>query len=403
MSYWRKQKDQSHNQMGYRRSSSYNRKPPLDNCHSTVPPWEKKFCAKVGDVPWGRLLESQRYMYLHENVVNWDDSAGKEAFHDAKNRFWADMNGLDCNISLPNPDIYIDDVDWNSSVEPELLLDLERDAIDDEVRDREVVILDCSLLMNQSFSCTGWGDLEEATPKPCDMNQPFTPTGWGDLEEATPKPFDMNQPFTPTGWGDLEEATPKPCDMNQPFTPTGWGDLEEATPKPCDMNQPFTPTGWGDLEEATPKPYDMNQSFTPTGWGDAEESAPKPSDLNQPFPATGWGDAEEEKLKPSNPVSDAQGWERNLRENNEVGSWGQYRYDSCGWNKRSHYGGNRNRGTWEGYNRKRENMTWSRTPAYHGNEYQTNRGWRRNNRGRGRGNFAHHDSYAEKVPAATPW
>ncbi|OIV92301.1 hypothetical protein TanjilG_10511 [Lupinus angustifolius] len=337
MSQWRKQQDQSHHQMGYWRSSSYNKKPPLDNWHSAVPSWEKKFCATVGAVPWRKLLESQKYMYLHENVVNWDDSAGKEAFDNAKSRFWADINGLHCNISLPDPDVYIDDVDWNSSVEPELFLDLERDAIDAEVRDQEVVILDSSLLMDQSFSCTGWGD------------------------------------------------------------------IEEATPKPYDMDQPFTPTGWGDAEESTPKPYDMNQSITPTGWGDAEEAAQNPSDLNQPFTPTGWGDAEEEKPKPSDPVSAAEGWERNLRENNEVGSWGQYRYDSCGWNKRSHYGGNRNSGTWDGYNRKRENMTWSRTPAYHGNEYQMNRGGRRNNRGRGRGNFVHHDSYVEKVPAATPW
>ncbi|KAK7244493.1 hypothetical protein RIF29_39316 [Crotalaria pallida] len=304
-------------------SSSYNRKPPLENWHSTVPSWEKKFCASVGAIPWRKLLESQKYMYLHENVLKWNDSAGKEAFDNAKRRFWADFNGLPCDISSPDPNIYIDDVDWNSSIDPELLLDLERDATvpNDEGRDEEVVILD-SLLMDQSFSCTGWGDAEAATPKPYDMNQTFTPTGWGDAEATTPK-------------------------------------------------------------------HDLNQTFSPTGWGDAEEKRPKP-----------YG-----------PVSAAQGWGQNLHENNGVSSWGQYRAadeqnwqnDSWGWNQRSHYGGNRNWGTWDGYyNRKRENMTWSRTPPYHGNEYQMNRG-RRNNRGRGRGNFAHHSPYVDKVPAPPAW
>lgn len=292
--------------MGHWRSSSYNRKPPLDNWHSTVPSWEKKFCASVGSVPWGKLLESKKYMYLHDNVVNWDDSAVKEAFDNAKTRFWAEINGLPCNISLPDPDIYIDDVDWNSSADPELLLDLEREAI--VPSGEEVVILGSSVLMDQSFSCTGWGDAEAVTPKP----------------------------------------------------------------------------------------YDPNQSFSPTGWGDLEPEIPRPSD----------------------PVSAAQVWEPNLRENVGVDSWGQYhtpdehakeddwqnrQNDSRGWNQRGGYGGNRNWGTWDGYNRKRENMSWSKTPAYQGNEYQMNRG-RRNNRGRRRGNFAYQQGpYVEKVPTSSGW
>ncbi|KAE9621669.1 hypothetical protein Lalb_Chr01g0017211 [Lupinus albus] len=292
MSQWRKQQDQSLHQMGHWRSSSYNKKPPFDNCHSTVPSWEKKFCSSVGAVPWRKLLESQKYMYLHENV--------------------AEINGLPCNILLPDPNIYVDDVDWNSCVDPELILDLERDrtVLGDEARDQEVVILDSYLLMDQSFSCTGWGD------------------------------------------------------------------AEAATPKPNDMNQSFTPTALGHAEAATPKPYDLNQSFPPSGWGDAEDK----------------------KQKPSDPVSATQCWEPNLHENNRVDSWEQYRaadkqncqHDSRGWNQRNHYGGDRSWGT------------WSKTPAYHGNEYQMNRGkW--NNRGRVRGNFAYHIPYVDKVPTATPW
>lgn len=101
-------------------------------------------------------------MYLYENVVQWNDSAGEEAFHNAKNRFWAEINGLPCDISLPDPDIYIDEIDWNSNIDPELLLDLEREPkATEEVNKNEVVILNSALLLNQSFCCIGWGDAEQ--------------------------------------------------------------------------------------------------------------------------------------------------------------------------------------------------------------------------------------------------
>lgn len=65
-------------------------------------------------------------MHLYGNVVDWDDSAGQEAFHDAKKRYWAEINGLPCDISLPKPDIYIDDIDWNPDIDPALISDLDR-------------------------------------------------------------------------------------------------------------------------------------------------------------------------------------------------------------------------------------------------------------------------------------
>ncbi|KAK9289436.1 hypothetical protein L1049_007591 [Liquidambar formosana] len=63
-------------------------------------------------------------------VVKWNDSAGEEAFHNAKNRFWAKINGLPCDLPFPDPDIYIDEIDWNPNIDPELVLDLEREPID---------------------------------------------------------------------------------------------------------------------------------------------------------------------------------------------------------------------------------------------------------------------------------
>ncbi|XP_022744999.1 uncharacterized protein LOC111295667 [Durio zibethinus] len=163
---WRRQKGEIHHQ-NMQGTRSHSRKPPLATWQPTVPSWEKKFCTLVGSVPWCKLLETKRFMFLYDNVVHWNDSAGEEAFHNAKNRFWAEINGLPCDIRLPNPDIYIDKIDWDSEIDPELLLDLEREpkAPDEKDKSENVVILGSSFLLNQSFSCGGWGDAEEGVAK----------------------------------------------------------------------------------------------------------------------------------------------------------------------------------------------------------------------------------------------
>lgn len=72
-------------------------------------------------------MDAKKFMYCHGNVLNWDDSAGEEAFQSAKKRFWADINGLPCDISLPDPDTYIDEINWNPDIDSELIKDLERE------------------------------------------------------------------------------------------------------------------------------------------------------------------------------------------------------------------------------------------------------------------------------------
>ncbi|XP_024625199.1 uncharacterized protein [Medicago truncatula] len=244
-------------------------------------------------------------MCLHPNVVNWDDSAVKEAFNNAKNRFWAEINDIPCDIPSPDPNIYIDDIDWNASVDTELYLDVEREVEacrNIEEKGEEVVILSSSLFLDQSLSGPGWGDEED---------------------------------------------------------------------------------------EKLTKPYE-------------------PNDV-------------------------ARGWESNQHGNNQKNFWKQYdapiehaakeygwkngQNDSQGWNQREQYGGDfhnkyqgrnsGNWGTWDGYNRRRENnISWSTNPGYdHGtNEYQMNSGRRRRNGGRGggrgwRGNYP----YVDKVATPCAW
>lgn len=90
-----------------------------------IPMWEKRFCSLIGSVPWRKIVDAKKFMYCHSNILNWDDTAGEEAFHNAKKQFWAEMNGLYCDIRPPDPDIYIDEIDWNPVVDPELIKELD--------------------------------------------------------------------------------------------------------------------------------------------------------------------------------------------------------------------------------------------------------------------------------------
>ncbi|XP_057976790.1 protein RNA-directed DNA methylation 3-like [Malania oleifera] len=96
---------------------------------NSVPSWEKKFCTSVGSIPWRKVVDTKKFMHYYSNVLSWNDSAGEEAFCNAKQRFWADINGLSCDISLPDRDIYIDEIDWNPYIDPELILDLDREYV----------------------------------------------------------------------------------------------------------------------------------------------------------------------------------------------------------------------------------------------------------------------------------
>ncbi|KAF1879583.1 hypothetical protein Lal_00033240 [Lupinus albus] len=137
----------------FRKSRPFNhRKPPLvkQKWVPTMPQWEKMFCSKVGAVPWRKLVEAKKYLSLHENVMNLDDFACTEAFGNAKNKFSTSIKGIPCTISLPDPEIYIDDIHWNSIVDDELIMELESET--NVPIDEVVVILDPK--------CIGWGDAE---------------------------------------------------------------------------------------------------------------------------------------------------------------------------------------------------------------------------------------------------
>ncbi|KAJ9695476.1 hypothetical protein PVL29_010783 [Vitis rotundifolia] len=364
----RRQKGDYHHQE-FQKTRSLNRKPPLGNWQPTVPSWEKKFCSSVGSFPWQRLLENKRFIYLYDNVLQWNDSAGKEAFHNAKNRFWAQINGLPCDISLPDPDIYIDEIDWNCSIDPEMILDLEQEPVDpdDCVKNEKVSSLGNSLLLlNQSFSCTGWGDAEEDIGKAADIRS--GPGLWHHNQNVD-NPWELSctqnkGAVKATGWGDCEE----------PVKAMGWGDCEEPVEATGwgNSNEPVKATGWGN----------SNEPVKATGWGD----------WDQPVEATGWGDYYGAMEGPiwKDGWNNSSGWNQyenkyndleNLKDRRAGGVWGT--------------GNGNSRGEGGGY------MSRYRSSRFNDNEYQADRGWRSG--GGKRANFLYDEGpFLDKKAASQP-
>ncbi|XP_050363786.1 uncharacterized protein LOC126782563 [Argentina anserina] len=178
-----------------------NRKPPhqQDSRQFGVPAWEKKFCTSVGSVPWKKLVDTKSYMYLYKDIVQWNDYAGEEAFRNAKTRFWAKINGLPCDILLLDPDMHIDEIDWNPSINTELVLDLERER---RHSDDEGDGINDQLLLNLPIVATGWGDDEE------DFIKKDASGGMADNKENSWGPFsDQNKEAT-RGWGNANFDEP---------------------------------------------------------------------------------------------------------------------------------------------------------------------------------------------------
>ncbi|KAL3632517.1 hypothetical protein CASFOL_025501 [Castilleja foliolosa] len=146
---------------------SRNKRPPRgNNWHRTVPKWEKEFCKVVGSLDWETLLQMKKFTHMYEDVINWNDSAGEEAFYNAKKRFWAEINGLYCHLPLPDPDLYIDNINWDSEIDTDSLSDVETEFNPHE----PVVIFGDSLLPNPAYSLAGWGDDEANFKVPVNNN-----------------------------------------------------------------------------------------------------------------------------------------------------------------------------------------------------------------------------------------
>ncbi|XP_020590136.1 uncharacterized protein LOC110031329 [Phalaenopsis equestris] len=185
-------------------TSRYGGLPPSSghSCNS-VPPWEIKFCSQI---PWGKFCEDKKLTHLFENVLNWDDSAGKESFDNAKARYWAEINGLHCDIPFPNPDMYIDVVDQDAFLDPRLVEDLYKPPPLPPPTHKEFPDYNSIKIIP-----TGW-DVED--PATSGAQIPIFITAGGDQSPTelsrcghaqNPVLDSDGTAIVPTGWGDEED------------------------------------------------------------------------------------------------------------------------------------------------------------------------------------------------------
>ncbi|GLT51040.1 hypothetical protein SLA2020_244870 [Shorea laevis] len=160
MATWRR----CHDQTTYGHESEIMARPP--RCPNREPndtlSFENNFCWIVGGMSREWFEDAKKNIYLSDKVMQWNDSAAKEAFFDSKARLWAEFRNCPPHISLPSPDIYIDNIDWNSDNETEDLDDQFLSISDVEAEAQEV---DGNNVFPASFyipldqiKATGWDD-----------------------------------------------------------------------------------------------------------------------------------------------------------------------------------------------------------------------------------------------------
>lgn len=168
---------------------------------------------------------------MYPTIVEWNDSEGKEAFDNAKARYWAEINHLPCPAPLPDPNMYIECIDDNTAiVDPELVEDLyKQPPVSQNAEGDKGIVWDSFRFTTETVPVSGWGDAEdqEQTVYATDQSIPIQPTGWGDDE-------DQLLPLYTTATGQLIQ-----------IQPTGWGDEEEGIPPICttDLSIPIQPIG----------------------------------------------------------------------------------------------------------------------------------------------------------------
>nr|KJB20945.1 hypothetical protein B456_003G173500 [Gossypium raimondii] len=157
MSYYQRR---YHNRRERYYSLKFTRPKLNDNGNSCEPlfAWEKKFCIKVGAMPWKKFVESKNNLFKTDKVFEWDDSTGLKAFQKAKQRFWEYYHRFPCTNKLPSnaADMYIDDIDWNSKIDPKLFLKIK--SISDVKR------IDSFSIPLEQIKATGW-EYDEPTSR----------------------------------------------------------------------------------------------------------------------------------------------------------------------------------------------------------------------------------------------
>lgn len=138
---------------------------------------------------------------MYHKIMEWNDSAGKEAFINAKRRYWAKKNGMSCDSSPPDPNLYIDQVNWDSDTnlnhDHTVFSDVGALPKIEENHDSVVIFGDC-FTPNQDLATVGWGDIdEEKFVSPSTPSLPNYTNQWAHNEWA---PAAWQPMFSNDGW-----------------------------------------------------------------------------------------------------------------------------------------------------------------------------------------------------------
>ncbi|PKA48711.1 hypothetical protein AXF42_Ash018528 [Apostasia shenzhenica] len=166
-------------------------------------PWEKTFCTSICLIPWRKICDAKRFLSTYKNIAEWDDSAGQEAFEKAKIRYWADINGLPCDITLPDPYMYIDKVNFDAILDPELIVDLENSIVASADGDNAMTN-HVDPVANDPVSATGWNEAENTSINwDRFVKNPDTAPGWNGVGNACSTNLDSdNRWVCASGWRD---------------------------------------------------------------------------------------------------------------------------------------------------------------------------------------------------------
>ncbi|KAJ0976136.1 hypothetical protein J5N97_018101 [Dioscorea zingiberensis] len=190
-------------------------RPPLHpgSWDTNIPWWERKFLAYVSPIPLEELNLARSSMSIYKNVLEWDDSAALEAFQKAKSRFWAKINGLRSDVSLPDPDMYIDEVNHDAIIDPELIEDLYKEPPEPANQDvNENVGLNYSIFTDKPIPATGWDDAEE----------PASSSAFPVLPQSANWDVHIEKPTRLNAWSDANNHFPPCCTNAAEQQYSGW-------------------------------------------------------------------------------------------------------------------------------------------------------------------------------------
>lgn len=223
---------------------------------------EKEFCQYLSSITWGRLFYAQKYTYLYKNILQWDDSGALESFQAARSRFNAEYSGELCDNPLPDPDMYIDIINHDCIIDPELIADIEKELVPPETTKARHQTgtgingwdsVECTDRLVPATGWESWGDSGDRDKEKDNLNnwdiyvenKPVECIGW-ENNDRFDDPWESENKAT--GWGNNNISYSSAWDQREGFNndgnkATGWGN-NNISSSTWDRKEPSNNDGW---------------------------------------------------------------------------------------------------------------------------------------------------------------